>query len=233
MFRLPVCVGLTSQETLWGKCLCSVVEGNGWDGWRDAFCLFAQLLYCWTTFEWNLFLLQEILLDGKPPFYSTTQSVGCVHVCAYGGGGIWEKLPGRQSWRFSAFCQAKESLTFVGFSLLKIVSNFSGKNIYWVENGLDVGRVGGSVCSGCVPDTSGQAVACPGTHHTKYNFNLKDTKDSKCNVDKECSCVNQFLCNWSQDAIWGEVTFTQLRFISVPFCCTILLLNSFYTSYTQ
>ena len=117
---------LNSQETFGGECLCSVVEGNGWDGWRDAFCLFAQLLYCWTTFEWNLFLLQEILLDGKLPFYSTTQSVGCVHVCAYGGGGIWEKLPGRQSWRFSAFCQAKESLTFVGFSLSKIVSNFSG-----------------------------------------------------------------------------------------------------------
>ena len=159
----------------------------------------------------------------KLPFYSTTR-VWDVCMCVH----MEEKLPGSQSWRFSAFCQAKESLTFVGFSL-KIVSNFSGKNIYWVENGLNVGRVGGSVCSGCVPDTSGQAVACPGTHHTKYNFNLKDTKDSKCNVDKECSCVNQFLCNWSQDAIWGEVTFTQLRFISVPFCCTILLFNSFYT----
>ena len=86
--RVPFVWVSTSQETFGGKCLCSVVEGNGWDGWRDAFCLFAQLLYCWTTFEWNLFLLQEILLDGKLPFYSTTQSVGCVHVCAYGGGGI-------------------------------------------------------------------------------------------------------------------------------------------------
>ena len=71
-----------------GKCLCSVVEGNGWDGWRDAFCLFAQLLYCWTTFEWNLFLLQEILLDGKTSLLQHHKSVGCVHVCAYGGGGI-------------------------------------------------------------------------------------------------------------------------------------------------
>ena len=117
---------LHRRRDVWGKCSCSVVEGNGWDGWRDAFCLFAQLLYCWTTFEWNLFLLQEILLDGKTSLLQHHKSVGCVHVCAYGGGGIWEKLPGRQSWRFSAFCQAKESLTFVGFSLSKIVSNFSG-----------------------------------------------------------------------------------------------------------
>ena len=103
----------TSQETFWGKCLCSVVEGNGWDGWRDAFCLFAQLLYCWTTFEWNLFLLQEILLDGKLPFYSTTR-VWDVCMCVHMEEGVYERS-----------CQVAKAGDFQLFARLRNLSHLS------------------------------------------------------------------------------------------------------------